>query len=405
MISRVCKVFCLQVTLLLVCFAQSGIEVLSTELNEGAFSIRRIGRDGFCFVGRKDTLVNGYDAVLGVCGQICKVFSVSSQGEDYSYTVELFEERCVAGITTTFMGNMDIALTVFGMQGVERVSCLGGAGEDMLWYVRKVEDGYLAVGGVQEGNWDILILKLDTELRPLWVKRLGTRKEEYAYGVTGWKKGYLIVGRSNYQGNWDAFVMELDKNGKLLRSYLMGSKRKDYLRFISLWRGEPLAVGRTEGGKDSDVFILLPRSGLYRVYDGGEDDYGRAFSETSKGLVVVGDAYREGEPDGMLLFLDEGLKVMAGYSVGGQDVESIRFVDGNLVAGYTYSITLDNDMLLGRVDISCGSFVREKVFKEVKVKMEFYPFPVKEVPYKIAPVECEFEIKDVFFRKIDPCQE
>ncbi len=384
---------------LLLSVAHSSVFVLSSENNEGAFSVKGF-RKGFCFVGRRDT-ERGYDAVLGVCGNRCRVFSVDTSGEDYSYTVQRFAKSCLAGIVR----NKDMALAVFDGRGVHKLLCLGGEGEDMLWFMRKVEDGYLLVGGVLTRDWDVLVVKLSPKLSLNWWVRLGTTAHEYAYGVAEWRGRYWVVGRSNYRGNWDGFVLELSSEGKLLSSSLFGSDRKDYLRYVGVWRGELLAVGRSEVSGDSDVLLLLPRSGLFKLYDGGEDDYGRAFEERHSGLVVVGDTYENGVSDGMVLFLDGDLRVVRGFAVGGEDVESIRFVSGGFFAGYTYSLTFDNDIVLGELEKTCGGFFREKSFRERSGFLKSYGYPLELRDYGLRVFECEFSWREASFEKLNPCQE
>ncbi len=389
---------------LLLVVARAEVLVLSSERNEGSFGVARL-KEGFCFVGREDTPEEGYDLLLGVCDRKCRVFRVGTGGEDYSYSVVGLGDRCLAGIVTTAFGGMDMGLVEFGQKGVKGVRLLGGEGGDMLWYLRKVKDGFLAVGGVREKEWDILVIKLDESLSPVWVRRLGTEGDEYAYGVVEWRGEYYVVGRSNFRGNWDAFVIVLSREGKLKRANLFGSERKDYLRYVGIFGGEPLAVGRSEAKGDSDVLIFSPRSGLYKLYDGGEEDYGRVFEERDGGLVLMGDTYREGVSDGMVIFLDRALKVERALSVGGDDVESIRYLSDGLLAGYTYSFTLDNDVMVGELGESCRSFVRRKEFKERKAHLKIHPYPVKVRRYELKPVSYKFRVEEVSLKVIKPCQE
>ncbi len=383
-------------------FAQ--VRILSTETNEGAFAVRDLG-DHLCFVGRRDSGGDGYDALLGVCGSGCRTYLLSSPSDDYSYTVEEHGRLCVAGITSLARGNMDFVLALFGEGGVEEVLSFGGRGNDMLWFMRKVKGGYVLVGGVQNSDWDILVVKLSEELRPLWVKRFGTRSEEYAYGMVEAGGKYYVVGRSRYRGNWDAFILELSPEGRLLSARLFGSDRKDYLRYVGLFRGEPLAVGRSEALGDSDVLLLIPRSGLYRLYDGGEFDYGRVFRERRDGVVLMGDTYYDGASDGLLLFLDGKLNPVESFAIGGEDVESVRYLDGSYFAGYTYSFTLDNDVLLGSITGVCRGLVRKKEFHERKAVLEFYPYPLKERAYSFHSLDLKITVKTLKLKELEPCQE
>jgi hypothetical protein len=390
--------------LLIVSIAFSQLKVLSTEGNEGAFAVKDRGR-WFCFAGRKSSENSNYDALLGVCEGGCRIFSVSSPEDDYSYTVEEFGNLCIGGITTLARGSMDIVLTLFGREGILRHIYLGGKEKDMLWFLRRVRGGYLLVGGVQDTDWDILVIKLSEELSILWVKRFSTGAEEYAYGVVEHEGIYFVVGRSNFRGNWDAFILGLSPEGKLLWAKLLGGEGKDYLRYVGTFGNEVLAVGRSELKGDSDLLLLLPRSGLYKLYDGGDLDYGRAFSETKEGLLLVGEIWEGGDSEGMVLHLNTDLKVLKSYALGGEGIESLRHIDGDLIGGYTYSFTLDNDILLGKFREYCGRFLKRKDFRKRERELRFFPYPLREKDYEIERLNLKLITREIKVREIDPCQE
>ncbi len=378
------------------------ILILSTERNEGTFSIKEFG-EGVCFSGREDREGMGYDALIGVCEDGCKVYAIGSKGDDFSYTIERSNYGCIAGLTVMVDSKMSIAIVSLKDSGPKVLLALKGNSGAMLWYVRRSSDGYLLVGGVHDEDWDTLVVKLDKNLKLLWSKRIGTEAEEYAYGVVEFKGRYYIVGRSNARGNWDAFVLELGKDGELFSSKLFGSERKDYLRYVGIYRDRVLAIGRTEALGNSDILLLFPESGEYHVYDGGDFDYGRVFQEIKGGLVLMGDTYNDGDSDGMVLFLDRDMKVLKGYAVGGEGVDSIRYLDGNFFAGYTYSITLDNDMMIGRLTGDCPAFVKKKEFREIHPLLKFYPYKVKSEGYDLVPFNPSLTVREVNLERIDPC--
>ncbi len=384
--------------------AQVSFFLLSSDYNEGAFAVKE--RDtNLCFAGRKDSKHRDYDALLGICSGKCESFILSSPQEDYSYTVETFKNFCVAGVVTLCDGDMDMLVVVYSKEGIRGKVYLGGKLQDMLWYLKRVDGGYLAVGGVQDGDWDILVLKLDEELKLLWTKRFGTSAQEYAYGAVEWRGRYIVVGRSNYRGNWDGFFLELSSTGELVDSYLFGGNGKDYLRYIGLVEGEPLAVGRTESTGDSDVLLIFPKMGKFVVYDSGSFDYGRAFELTDRGLVLVGDIYRDGSFEGFILFLDKELNPVEGYALGGYDTESLRFIDGKYFVGYSYSFTMDNDVLLGSLEGSCPGFLEKVNFHRKRGSLKFWEYPLSLRQYRLERFGCEFSISRANLRVIKACQE
>ncbi len=371
--------------------------VLGTEANEGAFSVREMS-GGLCFVGRKDNGEKGYDALLGFCrGKDCRVFAFGGKGDDYSYSVESYGDSCLALVTTFMGGDMDITLVAYNGDGIKRSVSFGGEGRDMGWFVRKVEDGYLVVGGVLRDNWDILVIKFDHSLRILWHVLLGTIADEYAYSAVDQDGVYYIVGRTDFRGNWDGFVLSVSEGGRPGGGWIVGSEKKDYLRYIGLAGRRLMAVGRTETAGESDILIYFPLEGSFRIFDSGGYDYGRGFVQKGSRIALVGDHSRGGDLQGFVLFVDERLKPLEGYSVGGEDVESLRFIDGQglLVAGYTYSFSLDNDLMVGGFASSCGNLVKSLSFVTARGRIEISRYPYLQKDYSIVKKDLELVAEEV----------
>ncbi len=383
--------------LLLAGLSFSEVLVLSTDLNEASFSVREV-RGKVCVAGRIDSDGRGYDALLGTLGGV--FYRVSSERDDYSYTLESFEGSCLAGVTTLERSNMDMCLVSFGEGSPKIERCFGGDGDDMLWYVKKVKGGYLLVGGVYTGNWDILVVKLSDRLELIWVLRLGTERDEYAYGVVQRGSHYYVVGRSNYRSNWDGFLLEISENGQLERARLVGGKGKDYFRFVELFKKEIIMVGRTEAGGSSDVLLCTDRRGCF-AYDCGDFDYGRVFVPWRGGIALMGDTYKEGQSDGLLLFLDESFRVKRSFRIGGEDVESVRFLTPEgWFAGYTYSFTLDNDVMIGNIKNLSGYLFKEKTCSKVKAHVNELPYPLSAKPYELKELNLKFLIYRVTLKKL-----
>ncbi|MDQ7082731.1 MAG: hypothetical protein Q9N34_07105 [Aquificota bacterium] len=394
--------------LLFLSLVHGKLYILSTEENEASFSVKRLGK-GFCFSGRHFYEDRGYDEILLGCR--CNLgggeaYTLGSYRDDYSYTLERYRDLCLAGITTFLRGRMDIAITLFGEGGVKELSAFGGDGDDMLWYMKKVREGYLLVGGVKEEDWDILVIKLGEELKPEWWRRFGTGAQEYAYGVVEKNGRYYVVGRSNYRGNWDGFILLLSEGGKLLESYLFGSGKKDYLRYVGMYRGKVLAVGRSlKPSETAIVMLYLPEEGRYFLYDSGEFDYGRVFEEREEGVLVMGIHYREGVSDGLLLFSEKISASERLTASAGREIESIRYLDGGLIAGYTYSFSLDNDVLVGRLPKLCPGFMRKLDFREVKAVLRRHPYPLEERDYTLRSLKLNISLREIYMKLYSPCQE
>ncbi len=381
--------------ILTVCFSFSQtLTIFQSQDNEAFFAVAR-SDTGLCLAGR--TYKDGtYHALLGVEGDFYRLKS-----ESYSYTVESFSGTCLFGGVVLDEGGFDIFLLWKG--GGWHSIRLGTRHRDMLWFMRRLREGYALVGGVREANdWDILVVKLSTELEPLWALRLDGGGREYAYGVASLKGRLFVVGRSDTRGNWDAFLAVIDENsGRLLSSRLLGTDRKDYLRFVEVWRDKVLAVGRTEfrdGGteypteRNSDIMLLVfsaeGRLLDYRVWGGDGYDYGRVLIPSSDGLFLLGESSSDsaGETDGLILRLSEDLFLKEAFLVGGEAIESIRhgaqLEEDFVFVGYTYSYSLDNDALVGYGIPPCA--------RSVKL-LRLYPY-IKEWGFKLRAVPVRLRV-------------
>ena len=379
--------------------------LLGSDSNEGAFSIRAV-KGGFCFSGRMDRGKSQYDALVGVCRDGgCEVWYVGGGKDDFSYSVERIGDRCLALITTISEGDMDLSLVLFDEKGARVVRHFKGSGDEMGWYLRRVKGGFLLVGGVREDDWDILVVRLDEELNPVWSLRLGTEAQEYAYSAVEEGDVYYIVGRTDLGGDWDAFVLVLSRDGNVRTSYRTGTSAKDYLRHIGLVGGRPFAVGRSELRDESDVLVLDVTGGKVLLIDGGGFDYGRVFAVSDRGVLIAGDSYRGADPDGFVILAGEDFTPLRGWSVGGEDVESIRFITKEaLIAGYSYSFSLNNDMVLGRFDPSCSPFVREKRFNTREVKLHTLEYPLRITTHKLREAKSSLTTGRVELDNRDVCR-
>jgi len=291
---------------------------------------------------------------------------------------------------------MDISLVVYRSEGVQRVISVGGRGRDMGWFVRRVTGGYLVVGGVDLGDWDILVIKFDESLNLLWSLVLGSAGDEYAYSGVELMGMYYIVGRTNFRGNWDGFVLAVSREGIPGGSWIVGSSAKDYLRFIGFAGGKLIATGRTEARGESDILLYRPLTQSYRIIDIGEYDYGRAIAEKGRGIILGGDLVKEGNYQGFILYMDRDLNPLEGYSVGREDVESLRMVaGGELIAGYTYSFSIDNDLFVGSFTRKCPSFVKPVAFRIAHARIQTLRFPLKIKEYPITLKEADFNLYEV----------
>ena len=384
--------------------ALSQILLLSSPDNEGGFGIKDIKR-GLCIAGRRETEEDLYDALLGYVSEGSVLFYLwGTESDEMVYSAEAFSDGCLFPVVTTFRGNMDVAFVSLKDE-VRTIKVLGSDLDEMVWFIKRTGEGYLAVGGVRERDWDIWVLFLDRKLNPVKSLRLGTPAEEYAYGAVFSEERIYAVGRTNFRGNWDGFVVVLNADGKLLKAEFVGTQGKDYFRYAGLIRGEVLAVGRSETDGDSDIFMFSPIYGRYWFYDVGTFDYGRAVLEKPFGYLVLGETEVEGNREGLLVVLDRNKEPLRAYLLGGDGPESVRHGDGDAIIGYTYSFSLSGDLFFGRPERSCVSVLRPYPVLRSERSVMRGGLPLKVTDHPLREVSLKPSFKRVFYTPLDLCQE
>jgi len=128
----------------------------------------------------------------------------------------------------SLFGKADFVLIKLDANGeIEFQKAYGGAQDDIAQKIIKVEDGYLLVGttwsdtvhGVEkQGGSDYLVLKIDENGGPMWVKCLGALLDDVAYAVFSDGESYYLAGvsysrsfalRSRSHGEGDALVLRV----------------------------------------------------------------------------------------------------------------------------------------------------------------------------------------------------
>ncbi len=388
--------------ILILALLSLGLKILSSQTNEGAFSVKAL-KEGFCWVGRIYRDDRGYDALIGYCGQTCKSFALSGPKDDYSYTVDRLGSECLAGVVFESYSKTDIGLVLYTKDVRFRLNTLGGVLEEMLWFLKVVsKDKVLLVGGVREKDWDLWVALLDRSFKPIWSVRLPLRGHQYAYGAVETQEGFVVVGRMEGMDGWDPFVAVFSHKGRLKAFYRVPFKGKNYFRFAYPHEGDILLVGRTEVNEDSDLLLCRLKGRDCFVYDVGSYDYGRSISEQEGTLIVVGDTEVESR-DGLILILDKTFEIKKAYRVGLDDVESIRFVDKNLIAGYTYSFSFDNDAMVGEIDLRCPLFESARA-KVKRTNFPLKPLEVSSDTYPLKEVSFPLKMEELPLKAREPCK-
>ncbi len=222
----------------------------------------------------------------------------------------------------------------------------GGSGDDRFHGVTKTNDGYIAVGrsrsnngdlvGMNNGDWDAIIVKYDFEGNLVWNKNYGGSNVDYFEGVTYLNNNYIAVGWSDStngdlagmnKGSWDAVIISYDINGNINWNQNYGGTSEDRFYDINTLNNQLIVIGAShstngdlqglsKGGWDG-TFVKYNLAGDIlnkKNFGGRTTDFFFNFSKVRDGFVAVG--YTESVD---LDFSDIGIGYRKAVTVGFRD--------------------------------------------------------------------------------------
>lgn len=139
------------------------------------------------------------------------------------------------------------------------VRTFGGQGVDVFYDVMRTTDGYIAVGSTSStnsGSSDILVIKLDDDLAPVWSRIIGTDGADEGRAVAQNSDGnYVIVGSTSFgdAGGYDAFVGIIGPDGLVLQERTFGTQNWDFGTAAEFWNDE-VWIGAKQFNPDNNQF-------------------------------------------------------------------------------------------------------------------------------------------------------
>ncbi len=118
------------------------------------------------------------------------------------------------------------------------------------------QDNGLAVTGYSndskfsDSGWDCFVLKLDAAGNSLWCKSVSTPKEDYANGITQTGNGDLLIAGSTHSygmGLNDIYLAKLTSRGKLLWTKTLGTPNEDLAYSITAVKNGFTIAGAANG--------------------------------------------------------------------------------------------------------------------------------------------------------------
>ena len=265
----------------------------------------------------------------------------------------------VTGFVSFFgTGKRDIWVLKLDSNGtVEWHNTFGGTFDDFGRSVQQTDDnGYIVAGDTYSfgaGSNDIWILKLDSNGAVQWQKTYGGTSYELAGSVQQTGDGGYIVGGDTYSFgvadyDYDIWILKLDSDGTIEWQKTYGGIDDDYTRSIQQTSdGGYIVAGDTHsfGAGDDDIWVLkLDSSGVVqwqKTYGGTSYEHARSAQQTSdNGYIVAADthSFGAGDDDIWVLKLDSSGVVQWQKTYGGIGFERAGSVqqtsdNGYIVAG------------------------------------------------------------------------
>ncbi len=251
----------------------------------------------------------------------------------------------VACRTYTVSYNYDIWILKLDSEGnIEWEKTYGGTESQAPSSIQQTTDGgYIVAAGTSSfgaGNYDIWILKLDSEGNVDWQKTYGGTGGDYARSIQETTDGGYVVGGSTWSfGGWEFWVLKLDSEGNVDWQKTYGPCSTQGTAHIrQTTDGSYIVAGRTDsfGAGGSDVWVLKLNSAgniiWQNTYGGSLWDYISSVSETTDNSYVVAghtESYGAGSYDFWLFKLDANGEIPNCGAMG----ESSAVVSNTFVSG------------------------------------------------------------------------
>jgi len=228
----------------------------------------------------------------------------------------------------------------------------GGAGIDVGSSMQRTKDGGYVISGYTDSfgasNYDVYLLKTDSEGNLIWNKTYGGAHSDLGYSVQETSDGgYIVAGMSwpLEQQNPDFYLLKADSDGNELwsRSYTGpdGHWSWDWGRSVlETGEGGYILIGETYSEVEQDQGVLLVKTDSLgnllwsRTYGGADHEYGYSILETGDGGYVIAGktkSFGAGEYD---VYIVKTKPLPVSVSISCQaSVDTVRMGEGETISG------------------------------------------------------------------------
>ncbi|MCC6012604.1 T9SS type A sorting domain-containing protein [Candidatus Caldipriscus sp.] len=207
-----------------------------------AYSVQQTSDGGYIVAGYTDSFGAGYEDIFLIKtdanGDVQWAKAYGGTSVDVAYSVQQTSDGgyIVAGYTASFgAGGYDIFLIKTDANGnVIWAKTYGGTDWDVAHSVQQTSDGGYIVAGYTDsfgaGGYDIFLIKTDANGNVIWAKTYGGIDYERASSVQQTSDGgYIVAGITGSFGavNWDVFLIKTDTNGNIIWAKTYGGAGLD----------------------------------------------------------------------------------------------------------------------------------------------------------------------------------
>jgi uncharacterized delta-60 repeat protein len=342
-----------------------GINVTTTDIN-AKLHIKNVDVNTKDFLVESTAMINSIRAIGGTNGDVASSIQQTSDGG-----------YIVAGNTLSFgAGNQDFLIIKLNSSGnIQWSRAIGGIDSDQAQSIQQTSDGGYIVAGLIyfliPGNYDVLIIKLDSSGNIQWSRAIGGTNYDSAVSIQQTSDGgYIVAGRTRSfgAGNYDALIIKLNSSGNIQWSRAIGGTNEDDAVSIQQTSdGGYIVAGYTNsfGAGNSDALIIkLNSSGNIqwsRAIGGTNDDRAFSIQQTSDGGYIVAGgtwSFGAGNYDVLIIKLDSSGNIQWSRAIGGTNRDLASSIQqtsdgGYIVAGGTWSFGAGNyDVLIIKLDSS-----------------------------------------------------
>ena len=358
-------------------FSQEWIKSLGGSLRDWAYSVYHTSDGGLIVAGGTSSFGSGlYDVLVVKLDQAGNVQWQKTYGGTHHEWARSIKQTndggyIFVGPTVSFgAGGWDVWVVKLDSNGnIQWQKTYGGPLNEFAYDIKQTSSGgYIIAGKTQSfsnGGYDVWVIKLDSNGNILWQKSIGGASDDEAFSIQQTNDGgYIVGGRTNSfgSGNYDIWVIKLDTNGNIQWQKTYGGSSVDGGRVFQISNGNYLIAGATQsfGAGNYDIWIVKidPNGNIIwqKTYGGPQHEWPEYFHETSGSYVVMGITYSYGAGgrDIWILKLDFNGNIVWQKTYGGTGDDGVYASDeipgGFILAGMTWSFGSNGDVWVLKVN-------------------------------------------------------